>query len=121
MIAFNYYAADRVHPCSVLGMLYVLEVISSVYGGCVADAIARRLGRDVSAGGLKFLPPHASLGLDHMASLNRLVKAIEHPAAQAAVIRSTQVSFHQFGQTFRRGGPLGPPRRPPPAPRWRCR
>src|SRR5256886_16861876 len=33
MIAFNYYASDRVHPCSVLGMLYMLEVVSSVYGG----------------------------------------------------------------------------------------
>ena len=27
MIGYNYYAAERVHPCSVLGMLYVLEVI----------------------------------------------------------------------------------------------
>src|SRR5689334_18002295 len=33
MIAFNYYGAERGHPCSVLGMLYVLEVVSSVYGG----------------------------------------------------------------------------------------
>ena len=31
MIAFNYYAAERQHPCSVLGMLYMLEVVSSVY------------------------------------------------------------------------------------------
>src|SRR5262245_9290481 len=29
MIGYNYYAAERVHPCSVLGMLYVLEVIAS--------------------------------------------------------------------------------------------
>src|SRR3989337_810624 len=55
MIAFNYYAAERVHPCSVLGMLYMLEVISSVYGGRVSDAIARALGREGSAGGFKFL------------------------------------------------------------------
>src|SRR5882672_4067973 len=33
MIAFNYHGAERVHPCSVLGMLYMLEVVSSVYGG----------------------------------------------------------------------------------------
>jgi pyrroloquinoline quinone (PQQ) biosynthesis protein C len=108
MIAFNYYAADRVHPCSVLGMLYVLEVISSVYGGRVADAIARKLGRDVAAGGFRFLSSHASMDLDHMASLNRLVKTIQDPAAQAAIIRSTQVNFHQFGQIFRPGGPLAP-------------
>lgn len=108
MIAFNYYAAERVHPCSVLGMLYVLEVISSVYGGRVSDAIARKIGRDVAAGGFKFLSSHASMDLDHMASLNRLVKTVSDPAAQASIIRSTQVNFHQFGQIFRPGGPLAP-------------
>ncbi|MGH8720493.1 MAG: iron-containing redox enzyme family protein, partial [Burkholderiales bacterium] len=108
MIAFNYYAAERVHPCSVLGMLYVLEVISSVYGGRVSDAIARKIGREVSAGGFKFLSSHASMDLDHMASLNRLLKTVADPAAQASIIRSTQVNFHQFGQIFRTGGPLGP-------------
>jgi len=106
MIAFNYYAAERVHPCSVLGMLYVLEVVSSVYGGRVADAIARKIGRDVSAGGFRFLSSHASMDLDHMASLNRLVKTVEDPAAQAAIIRSTNVNFHQFGQIFKAGGSL---------------
>lgn len=108
MIAFNYYAAERVHPCSVLGMLYVLEVVSSVYGGRVAEAIARRIGRDPAAGGFRFLSSHASMDLDHMASLNRLVRTIADPAAQAAILRSTQVNFHQFAQIFRVGGPLGP-------------
>lgn len=106
MIAFNYYAAEHLHPCSALGMLYVLEVISSVYGGRVSEAIARKIGRNVEAGGFKFLSAHDSLGLDHMANLNRLVKTIADPAAQAAIIRSTQVNFHQFGQIFKAGGPL---------------
>ncbi len=49
MIAFNYHGAERVHPCSVLGMLYMLEVVSSVYGGSlnqllktIADPTAQR-------------------------------------------------------------------------------
>lgn len=108
MIAFNYYAAERVHPCSVLGMLYMLEVISSVYGGRVSDAIARALGREVDAGGFKFLTSHATMDVDHMASLNRLLKTIADPAAQTAIIRSTNVNFHQFGQIFRPGGSLAP-------------
>jgi pyrroloquinoline quinone (PQQ) biosynthesis protein C len=106
MIAFNYYAAERVHPCSALGMLYVLEVIASVYGGRVSESIARKIGRDVQSGGFKFLSSHASLGLDHMASLNRLLKTIADSVAQAAIVRSTQVNFHQFSQIFRAGGPL---------------
>jgi pyrroloquinoline quinone (PQQ) biosynthesis protein C len=108
MIAFNYYAAERLHPCSVLGMLYMLEVISSVYGGRVSDSIARALGRDVGAGGFKFLTSHATMDVDHMASLNRLIKTVADPAAQAAIIRSTNVNFHQFGQIFRPGGSLAP-------------
>lgn len=104
MIAFNYYAAEHVHPCSVLGMLYVLEVMASVYGGRVADSIARAIGRDIAAGGFKFLSSHATMDADHMAKLNVLLKTIADPAAQAAVINSTHVNFHQFGQLFSDGG-----------------
>ena len=100
MIGFNYYAVERVHPCSVLGMLYMLEVVSSVYGGRVSDAIARALGRDVDAGGFKFLSSHATMDQDHMASLNRLVKTIADPDAQQAIINSTRVNFVQFAQMF---------------------
>lgn len=108
MIAFNYYAADRVHPCSVLGMLYMLEVISSVYGGRVSDSIARSLGRDVAQGGFRFLSSHATMDVEHMAALNRLVKTIGDASAQKAIVNATKVNFHQFGQLFREGGPLMP-------------
>jgi pyrroloquinoline quinone (PQQ) biosynthesis protein C len=104
MIAFNYYGAERVHPCSVLGMLYMLEVVSSVYGGRVSDSISRKLGRDVDAGGFKFLSSHATMDLDHMAKLNRLVKTIDEPAAQEAIVNSTRVNFYQFGRMFGDGG-----------------
>jgi pyrroloquinoline quinone (PQQ) biosynthesis protein C len=104
MIGFNYYAAEREHPCSVLGMLYVLEVIASVYGGKAADSIARAIGRESAAGGFRFLSSHATMDADHMAQLNVLLKTIADPAAQAAVINSTRVNFHQFGQLFSEGG-----------------
>lgn len=104
MIAFNYHAAERVHPCSVLGMLYTLEVVSSVYGGRVSDSIARALGRDVNGGGFKFLSSHASMDTDHMQQLNRLVKTIDDPDAQHAIINSTRVNFYQFARIFEAGG-----------------
>jgi pyrroloquinoline quinone (PQQ) biosynthesis protein C len=104
LIGFNYYAAERVHPCSVLGMLYMLEVVSSVYGGRAADSIARATGRRVDAGGFKFLSSHATMDVDHMAKLNRLVKTIDDPAAQAAIVNSTRVNFYQFGRMFGEGG-----------------
>jgi pyrroloquinoline quinone (PQQ) biosynthesis protein C len=104
MIAFNYFSAERVHPCSVLGMLYMLEVVSSVYGGRVADSIAGKLGRSVEAGGFKFLASHATMDVDHMAKLNRLVKTIDDPLAQQAVVNSTRVNFFQFCRMFEEGG-----------------
>jgi len=104
MIGFNYNAAERIHPCSVLGMLYVLEVVASVYGGKVADSIARAIGRDPGAGGFRFLSSHATMDADHLAQLNVLLKTIDDPAAQAAIIDSTHVNFHQFGQLFADGG-----------------
>jgi len=104
MIGFNYYAAERVHPCAVLGMLYVLEVVASVYGGKAADSIARATGRDVATGGFRFLSSHATMDAEHMAKLNVLLKTIADPAAQAAIIDSTRVNFHQFGQLFSEGG-----------------
>lgn len=107
MIGYNYYAVEHVHPCAVLGMLYTLEVISSVYGGRAAESIARALGREMSTGGFRFLSSHATMDVDHMASLNRLLKTVDDPAAQRAIVRSTQVNLHQFGQLFQRGGPLG--------------
>lgn len=105
MIGFNHHAAGRGHPASVLGMLYVLEVIASVYGGKAADSIARAIGKEpTAAGGFRFLSSHATMDAHHMAQLNVLLKTITDPAAQAAVINATLVNFHQFGQMFGDGG-----------------
>ncbi|MGH8746275.1 MAG: iron-containing redox enzyme family protein [Burkholderiales bacterium] len=104
MIAFNYFSAERVHPCSVLGMLYALEVIASVYAGRVSESIAHATGRNIDGGGFKFLSSHSTMDQDHVASLNRLVKTIENPAAQASIINSTRVNFYQFGRMFYEGG-----------------
>ena len=104
MIAFNYFGAERVHPCSVLGMLYMLEVVSSVYAGRTSESIARAIGREVEAGGFKFLSSHATMDVDHLAKLNRLIKTIDDPQAQESIINSTRVNFYQFGRMFTDGG-----------------
>jgi pyrroloquinoline quinone (PQQ) biosynthesis protein C len=104
MIAFNYHAAERVHPCSVLGMLYMLEVVSSVYAGRTSESIARAIGRDVDGGGFKFLSSHSTMDVDHLAKLNVLIKKVDDPAAQESIINSTRVNFFQFGLMFGEGG-----------------
>jgi len=78
--------------------------VASVYGGKVADSIARAIGRETGAGGFRFLSSHATLDADHMVKLNLLLKTIDDPAAQAAIVESTRVNFHQFGQMFSEAG-----------------
>ena len=104
MIAYNYYCAERGHPCSVLGMLYSLEVIASAYAMTLAQSIAKAIGRDVDAPGFKFLLSHSAMDQDHVAKLNVLMKTIDDPAGQEAAISATQVNFYQFGRVFHDGG-----------------
>lgn len=101
MIAYNYYASERVHPCCVLGMLYVLEIISSVYGGQVASSIANGLGKPLPDG-FSFLESHASMDLDHMAKLRELLQTIDDRAVQALVINAIHMNFYLFSQFLSR-------------------
>jgi len=104
MIAFNYYCAERSHPCAVLGMLYSLEVIASAYAATLAQSIAQSLGKDMDGPGFKFLLSHSAMDQEHVAKLNVLVKTIDDPVAQEAIINATRVNFYQFGRMFYDGG-----------------
>jgi pyrroloquinoline quinone (PQQ) biosynthesis protein C len=97
MIAYNYYVSERIHPCCVIGMLYVLEIISSVYGGQVALSIANGLGKPLPDG-FSFLESHASMDLDHMAKLRELLQTIHDTAVQEHVINSIHMNFYLFSQ-----------------------
>lgn len=104
MIAFNYFCAERAHPCAVLGMLYSLEVIASAYAATLSQSIAKVLGRDMDGPGFKFLLSHSAMDQEHVAKLNVLVKTIEDPVAQDAIVNATRVNFYQFGRIFYEGG-----------------
>jgi pyrroloquinoline quinone (PQQ) biosynthesis protein C len=92
---YNYWAADRLHPCSVLGMLYTLEVIASVYGGPFASAIKESLLLEGERG-VSFIGSHASLDAEHMAELRLVLNTLEDDEAREAVVQSTMVNFHHF-------------------------
>lgn len=104
MLAFNYFCADRAHPCSVIGMLYSLEVIASAYAATLAQSIAKAISRDMDGPGFKFLLSHSTMDQDHVAKLNVLVKTIDDPAAQDSIVNATRVNFYQFGRMFYDGG-----------------
>ena len=92
---FNYWAADRRHPASVLGMLYALEVVASVYGGPFAAAIRESLLLEGDRG-VSFIESHASMDAQHMAHLRKILNQVAEAAAQAAIVESVRVNFHHF-------------------------
>jgi pyrroloquinoline quinone (PQQ) biosynthesis protein C len=92
---YNYWAADRRHPCSVLGMLYALEVVASVYGGPMAAAITDSLMLQGERG-ISFIVSHATLDAEHMAELRLILNTLHDDAAKDAVAESATFNFRQF-------------------------
>ena len=92
---FNYWSADRRHPCSVLGMLYALEVIASVYGGPIATAIKESLLLEGDRG-ISFITSHITMDAEHMAELRILLNKVEDEEAHDAITESTIFNFEQF-------------------------
>ena len=104
LLAFNYHGIVSEHPGCVLGMIYVLEILSSLYGGKVAQALSRSMGLPLSSG-FTFLDSHASLDEDHMAELRKLLQQQDCNEAQHCILNSVDVNFHLFASllSYREG------------------
>jgi len=96
---YNYWAADRGHPCSVLGMMYTLEVIASVYGGTFSAAIRESLMLEGDRG-ISFIGSHAEMDKAHMAELRTVLNTVGDEPAREAVVESTLYNFHHFTRLF---------------------
>lgn len=94
---YNYWSAERRHPLSILGMLYALEVIASVYGGPMTAAIKDSLLLEGDRG-ISFISSHATLDAEHMADLRLVLNTIQDDAAKEAIIESVCFNFEQFGK-----------------------
>ena len=90
-IAFNYWMAER-KPAGVLGMLFVLEILASVYGEPVAEAQRERLFLHGDAG-VSFLASHASKDAEHMEDLRVVLDRLDDEDAQAAIVNSVRVNY----------------------------
>jgi pyrroloquinoline quinone (PQQ) biosynthesis protein C len=99
MLGFNYWSADRRHPCSILGMLYVLEVLAAVYGGPFSVAIKEGLLLQGDRG-ISFLKSHASLDEVHMVDLRNVLNAVRGSDAKRAIVESVRVNFVQVTSIF---------------------
>jgi hypothetical protein len=95
MLAFNYYSASHVNPVCVFGMMYVLEIMASVYGGRAARSLAANLNRN-SMEGFSFLDSHADLDQDHVIKLRNLFQSFTDESSQAALLNSIKMNFYLF-------------------------
>ena len=96
---YNYWAADRRHPCSALGMMYTLEVIASVYGGTFSSAIRDSLLLEGDRG-ISFINSHATMDMEHMATLRQILNTVTDDEARRAIVESTLVNFHHITRVF---------------------
>jgi hypothetical protein len=99
LCGYNYWSADRGNPCSVLGMMYVLEVIASVYAGPFATAIKESLLLEGERG-TSFVASHATMDTVHMASLRTVLNTLNDTASRSAIVESTLVNFGLFTRVF---------------------
>ena len=99
LVGYNHWAADSRDPCSVLGMMYTLEVIASVYGGTFAEAIRGSLLLEGDRG-VSFISSHATMDAEHMAELRLVLNTVDDHAARDAIIESTLVNFHHVTRVF---------------------
>ena len=99
LTGYNYWAADRRHPCSVLGMMYTLEVLASVYGGTFASAIRESLLLDGERG-ISFIGSHATMDAEHMVALREVLNTITDDEAKDAIAESTLLNFHHITRVF---------------------
>jgi pyrroloquinoline quinone (PQQ) biosynthesis protein C len=95
LTGYNYWAAERRHPASVLGMLYTLEVVATVYGGPFAAAMRESLLLEGERG-ISFIASHAMLDAKHMARLREIVNLLDSTASLEAVVESAGVNFHHL-------------------------
>ena len=95
LTGYNYWSADRRHPCAVLGMMYTLEVVASVYGGPFAAAIKDSLLLEGERG-ISFINSHAEMDTLHMVELKTVLNKVTDEAAREAIVESTLVNFHHL-------------------------
>jgi pyrroloquinoline quinone (PQQ) biosynthesis protein C len=99
LAGYNHWSADRRHPCSVLGMMYTLEVIASVYGGTFSAAIRESLLLEGERG-VSFISSHAEMDAEHMIELRLVLNTLTDAAAREAIVESTLFNFYHFTRLF---------------------
>ena len=99
MLGFNYHGIATGDPHAVLGLVYVLEIVSSLYGGRVAEAVSRSVNLPLSQG-FSFLESHAVLDDQHICELKKVMQSLQESALEDVVLNSVRTNFYLFRQVL---------------------
>lgn len=97
MLAYNYHVIDRFDPHYVIGMVYVLELMSAGYASKVAQSISRAIDQPITRG-FSFLDSHGTLDDDHIANVSELIQSLESKDLVEKIVDSVDMNFYLLRQ-----------------------
>lgn len=103
MVAYSYFAIERVSPFALLGSVYVLEGMSVAFAQGAANAIQAALGVRQEQG-FSYLRSHGALDVQHLAFFKTLVNEITDKKIREIVIHSAKMFYKLYGDIFRELG-----------------
>jgi pyrroloquinoline quinone (PQQ) biosynthesis protein C len=103
MVAYSYFAIERVSPFALLGSVHVLEGMSVAFAQGAASAIQAALGVGAEQG-FGYLRSHGALDVDHVAFFRRLVDEIADTKTREIVVHSSKMFYKLYGDIFRELG-----------------
>ncbi len=103
MVAYSYFAIERVSPFALLGSVHVLEGMSVAFAQGAASAIKAGLGLRQEEG-FSYLRSHGALDVEHVAFFQALVNEIADEKIREIIIHSSKMFYKLYGDIFRELG-----------------
>ncbi|MBB6251204.1 TenA family transcriptional regulator [Nitrospirillum iridis] len=100
LVGYVHYAIDRISPYAMLGMVHVLEGMSTLLAQRAADALSHAF-RHQGGAGFRYLTTHGALDVDHVAFFERLVNTLCDPDALPVITETARVVYQLYGDIFR--------------------
>ncbi|SMF60155.1 Pyrroloquinoline quinone (PQQ) biosynthesis protein C [Tistlia consotensis] len=103
MVGYAYHAIDRISPYALLGMVHVLEGMSTLLASQAAEALQRAFGGEDADGGPGFvyLTTHGALDVGHTAFFRKVVDSLDPIAAAEPIIDGARMFYWLYGNIFR--------------------
>lgn len=100
MVGYAYYAIEWISPYALLGMVHVLEGMSTLLATRAAKALQASFGA-ADGGGFSYLTSHGALDVDHTGFFRDLVDRLDASVALETIIDCARMVYWLYGNIFR--------------------